>query len=156
MLEKILKFFPAADAGAEAGFSVPDEDLRISAAALMVNAARIDGRLCETEAATMRRVLAAHFQLNDEEANDLIRRAELRDNEAVDLYEFTSVLAKNLDQPGRKAIVGMLWRVVLADGEKDALEDNLVYRVAELLGVSTRDRVLLRQEAADHLASQAG
>jgi len=38
-----------------------------------------------------------------------------------------------------------LWEVVLADGIVDEFETNLVWRVAELIGVSTRDRVTLRK-----------
>ncbi len=37
----------------------------------------------------------------------------------------------------------MLWEVVMADGVIHEFESNLVWRTAELLGVSTRDRVTL-------------
>jgi uncharacterized tellurite resistance protein B-like protein len=53
-----------------------------------------------------------------------------------------------LDQNGRKRIVEMLWEVVMADGIVHPFESNLVWRAAELLGVSTRDRVILKQEVA--------
>ena len=66
-------------------------------------------------------------------------------SESVDLYQFTSVLCRALDQEGRKRIVEMLWEVVLADGVVHEFEANLVWRAAELLGVSTRDRVSLRK-----------
>ena len=42
----------------------------------------------------------------------------------------------------------MLWEVVMADGVVHEFESNLVWRTAELLGVSTRDRVILRQQVA--------
>jgi uncharacterized tellurite resistance protein B-like protein len=41
--------------------------------------------------------------------------------------------------------IELLWEIVYADGENHELEDNLVWRVSELLGVDGRDRVLLRQ-----------
>jgi len=65
--------------------------------------------------------------------------------EPVDLYSFTSVLCRELDQEGRQRIVEMLWEIVLADGVLHEYEADLVSRGAELLGVSTRDRVRLRK-----------
>jgi uncharacterized tellurite resistance protein B-like protein len=41
--------------------------------------------------------------------------------------------------------------MVLADGKLQEFEDNLIWRVADLLGVSTRERVLIRQEVARRL-----
>jgi uncharacterized tellurite resistance protein B-like protein len=75
-----------------------------------------------------------------------------RERDAVDLYRFTSVLCRELDQDGRKRVVEMLWEVVLADGQVDEFESNLVWRVAELIGVSTRDRVTLRKQVEARLA----
>jgi uncharacterized tellurite resistance protein B-like protein len=43
--------------------------------------------------------------------------------------------------------VGVMWDVVYADGELHELEDNIVWRVAELIGVDRRDRVAARQRA---------
>ena len=42
----------------------------------------------------------------------------------------------------------MLWEVVMADGVIHEFEFESVWRTAELLGVSTRDRVTLRQAVA--------
>src|SRR6516164_4043961 len=61
------------------------------------------------------------------------------------LYSFTSALCRELDQEGRQRIVEMLWDIVLADGVLHEYEADLVSRGAELLGVSTRDRVRLKK-----------
>jgi len=73
--------------------------------------------------------------------------AERSDREAVDFYHFASVLKRTLDDEGRQKIVGMLWGIAFAD-VADEFEENAIWRIAELLGVSTRDRVLLRQRVA--------
>jgi uncharacterized tellurite resistance protein B-like protein len=73
---------------------------------------------------------------------------EQSDREAVDFYHFTSVLKHTLDDDGRRKIVEMLWDIAFADGLVDEVEENTIWRIAELLGVSTRDRVLLRQRVA--------
>jgi uncharacterized tellurite resistance protein B-like protein len=39
----------------------------------------------------------------------------------------------------------MMWEIVYADGQRDELEDNLVWRAADLLGVSQQERIALRR-----------
>jgi uncharacterized tellurite resistance protein B-like protein len=70
------------------------------------------------------------------------------EGEAVDLYRFTSLLNRALDEDGRLRIIEMMWELIYADGRVNEFEDNVVWRVADLLGVSTRERVELRQQVS--------
>jgi uncharacterized tellurite resistance protein B-like protein len=121
------------------------EELRLAAAALLVRASVIDGKIDASERRKIKTLLQERFELEGEDARSLLVEAVLREHESVDLYRFTSVLCRQLDQDGRKRIVEMLWEVVMADGLVHEFESNLVWRTAELLGVSTRDRVTLRK-----------
>jgi uncharacterized tellurite resistance protein B-like protein len=40
----------------------------------------------------------------------------------------------------------MLWKMAVADGAISEFEDNVMWRVADLLAVSSRDRIALRQQ----------
>jgi uncharacterized tellurite resistance protein B-like protein len=57
------------------------------------------------------------------------------------------VLKERLEIGDRERIVAMMWELVYADGTVHELEDNVVWRVSELLGVPARTRVLLKKEA---------
>ena len=70
------------------------------------------------------------------------------DREAVDLYGFTSLINRSLDEDGRRRIVKMMWEMVYADGRMNEFEDNVVWRASDLLGISQRDRVEMRREVA--------
>jgi uncharacterized tellurite resistance protein B-like protein len=133
--------------------NLPEEELRLAAAALLVRAAEIDGDVDTQERCRLKAILQTRFDLGGDEARRLLEQAEARVQEAIDLYGFTRVLCRELDQDGRKRIVEMLWEVVMADGIVHEFEANLVWRVAELLGVSTRDRVLLRKIVASRACS---
>jgi uncharacterized tellurite resistance protein B-like protein len=122
-----------------------EEELRLAAGALLVHAGVIDGSFDAEERRKVKALLQKRFDLEPSEVRRLFEDAESRERDAVDLYRFTSVLCRELDQDGRKRIVEMLWEVVMADGVVDEFESNLVWRVAELIGVSTRDRVILRK-----------
>jgi uncharacterized tellurite resistance protein B-like protein len=129
-----------------------DDDYRLAAAALLVHAAAIDGDLSQSERDKLHAVVKRRFALDDTLADELIDKATQAEHEAVDLYHFTSLLNRVLDEEGRARVVEMMWEIVYADGQRDELEDNLLWRAADLLGVSAQERIGLRQR----IAKQAG
>jgi uncharacterized tellurite resistance protein B-like protein len=129
----------------EENLELGEEEVRLASAALLVHATVVDGTVDPREGEVLREVLERRFELDRREAGQLIQQAAQQEKEAVDLYGFTSVLTRRLDREGRLKIVEMLWEVVIADGVIHEFESNLVWRAAELLGVTSRDRVLLRK-----------
>jgi uncharacterized tellurite resistance protein B-like protein len=124
----------------------PAADERLAATALLIHMSGIDGEFAPEESEKLRELLKSRFSLDATAAEKLIAEAREADLEAVDLYAFTSVLKDQLDAAGRARIVEMMWEMVFADGQVHEFEDNLVWRVAELLGVSSRERVRLKQK----------
>ena len=151
MLDALKNFINelTGDAPAAKGFDAADYQL--AAAALLVHIASIDGEFDNNEHARIQQLVEARFGLSAGAARQVIEEARESESEAVDLYRFTSVLKRRLDAEGRLAVVGMLWDMAHADGAVHEFEENVVWRVAELLGVSTRDRVLLRREVRESL-----
>jgi uncharacterized tellurite resistance protein B-like protein len=122
-----------------------DNDYRLAAAALLVHAAAIDGEMSQRERDKLHGVIKQRFALSDEATDELIAKATAAEHESVDLYHFTSLLNRSLDEPGRARVIEMMWEIVFADGQRDELEDNLLWRAADLLGVSPRERIELRR-----------
>jgi len=149
MIESIRKFITELTATGSSPVADPEADVRLAAAALLFHVVGIDGEEDPVEREKLRALLKDRFDLEDSAARDLIRAAGEADAEAVDLYGFTSVLKQNLDVAGRERIVGMMWRLVFADGEMHEFEDNLVWRVSELLGVPAESRIRLKQSVRD-------
>lgn len=127
-------------------------DYRLAAAALLVHIASVDGAFDVAERARIQQLVEARFGVSSDEAADLIEAAQESERDAVDLYRFTSVLKRQLDEDGRKQVIAMLWDMAHADGDIHEFEENIVWRVAELLGVSTRERVELRREVRQNAA----
>jgi uncharacterized tellurite resistance protein B-like protein len=125
-----------------------DGDYRLAAAALLVHVGMIDGMLSDAERAKLHVIVKRCFQLDDAAADALIAQATAAEQEAVDLYHFTSLLNRTLDEEGRLRMVEMMWQMVYADQQVSEFEDNLIWRAADLLGVSSRDRIELRQRVA--------
>jgi uncharacterized tellurite resistance protein B-like protein len=97
----------------------------------------------------LRSLIRQRFDLDDAAASELIEKATAAEREAVDLYHFTHLLNRALNEEGRAKVIEMMWEIVYADGKRDELEDNLLWRAADLLGVSPRERIDLRRRIAE-------
>jgi uncharacterized tellurite resistance protein B-like protein len=125
-----------------------DTGYRLAATALLIHVVSLDGEPSEVETRKLHSLIESHFGLDRGSADRLIAAATRVEGEAVDLYHFTSVIMREVDQDGRLRIVEMMWELVYADGEVSEFEDNVVWRAADLLGVSSRDRIDLKHRVA--------
>ena len=149
----VFKQFLAEFTDEERGGRLDADDCRVAAAALLVHAAAIDGDVSPAERERLHDVIKQRFALDDAGTDELMEAATAAENEAVDLYHFTSEINRCLDEEGRLRIIEMMWEVAFADGAISEFEDNLLWRAADLLGVSARERIELRRRVA---AEQAG
>ncbi len=148
MIDAIRRFFADMSERRE-HTPIGEEELRVAVAALLFRVIAIDGEVTEEERAALAAVLKRHFDLDPDETRSLVETARSAEAEAVDLYGFTSVLTARLEAADRERIIEMMWRMVYADGHVDEFEDNVVWRVAELIGVSTQARIRLKQAVRD-------
>jgi len=128
--------------------SFDDTGYRLAATALLIHVISIDGEPSVAEKRKLHSMIESRFGLDPGKADQLIASATLVEGEAVDLYHFTSVIMRSVDEAGRLRIVEMMWELVYADGQVSEFEDNVVWRAADLLGVSSRDRIDLKHQVA--------
>lgn len=145
MLKAIREWLQMEGLAEDNGRKFGPDDHRVAVAALLVHLVAIDGVVTDDERRVLREVLADHYDLSSDETEELVKLAKERDDEAVDLYGFTSVLKRVLDENGRKQVVEMMWEMGFADGSISEFEDNTVWRVAELLGVTSRERIEIKK-----------
>lgn len=142
---ELLKKFVTDLSDAEEPETFIHDKMQLAEAVLMYHVIAVDGVIRDEEKQRMSEVLSAQFNLSQEEANNLAFDAKTAEQEAIDLYRFTSILKRALPEEERIKIIEHLWEMVFADGVVHELEDNVVWRIAELLAVDSRNRVLLKQ-----------
>jgi uncharacterized tellurite resistance protein B-like protein len=148
MLEDIKHFFAELTGGQKSQETFAETDYRRAAAALLVHVATLDSELDDSKRRALHDILETRFSLDPAATDDLIAAAEAANREAVDFYHFTSLLMRALDESGRLRVVEMLWQIVYVDGVVSEFEANVMWRIADLLGVSDRERIALRERAA--------
>jgi uncharacterized tellurite resistance protein B-like protein len=134
---------------------VDADDTRLALAALLVRCMAIDGTVSPEEGATLRDLLLRHYTLSDTDLDTLIADATQAEHEAVDLYRFTSVLKRQMSEADRIRVIEHLWEIVYADGKTHEFEENLVWRVAELMGVDRRDRIAKKRAVAENRRAES-
>jgi len=156
MLDSLKNFLSELTGGEKHPGRFEGNDYRLAAAALLIHASTVDGNMTGTEREKLHGLVKSRFALDDAAARELIDVSTLAENEAVDLYRFTSLINRTLDEAGRLGIVEMMWEMIFVDGRVNEFEDNLMWRVADLLGVSSRDRIALRRRVAGETAESSG
>ncbi|MGJ8572896.1 MAG: TerB family tellurite resistance protein [Hoeflea sp.] len=145
MLDQIRAFLRElkGDTPAESGSN--DDD--VAAVALFFHVIGADGVIDPVESEKLKALIAQEYDLSGTAMQKLMEAGEQADREAVDLYQFTSVLNRSLEPDAKVHFIELLWNLAYADGYRHELEDHVVWRIADLMGVSSRDRVLARQRA---------
>lgn len=137
--------------GKDAPAASKAEELELAVAALMVEAARMDDDFSADERGAIERLLAVQFRKSAAEAHALVEQAHAAVRGSTQLFPFTREICRRLEPAERGRIIEMLWKVAYADGTLDAHEDMLVRRIAGLIHVPDRDRMLARQRALSEL-----
>jgi uncharacterized tellurite resistance protein B-like protein len=128
-----------------------DDDLRLSVAALLVEAARMDDRFEASERQVIVDLLCRRFGLTAEQAHASLATAEGAVQKSTQLFRFTQTIAERLDRADRGRIVEMLWEVAYADGVLSPQEDALIRRIAGLVYVDDADRMAARRRVRERL-----
>ena len=114
-------------------------------AALLIEAARADEEYTDEERRMIDRVLASKFSLDADAARTLRIEAETDQDEANDLYKFSSVVRDGLARDEKLALIEDMWRVVLTDDERDPFEEQVIRRLVGLIHLEDRDSQLARR-----------
>ena len=155
MFESFKSFVSDFVAGDKHPSQFGDDDYRLAAAALLVHAAAIDGEMLPSERDKLHAVLKSRFTLDDAATAALIDAGITADRNAVDLYHFTSLINRALDEDGRLRMVEMMWEIIYADGRVTEFEENVIWRASDLLGISSRTRIEIRHRVAARQSGRA-
>lgn len=127
------------------------DELQLAAAALLAEAARLDGTVDPRERAAIERVLAARFGLSRDEAADLADAGHAAAAESTQLFEFTRTISRHFSAEERVELFEMIYEVIYADDELHDYEANLMRRLGELIYLPDKERGAARRRVLQRL-----
>ena len=157
MLDAIRRFFvssmtPATrDEPAEAR-----KDIRLAACALLLELAHADDEVSEEERQHLESAVRRQFGLDAASAERLLALAEQERAQAVDLWQFTNLIAESYSVGQKMVLAEIMWGLVYSDGTLAGKEDDLMRKNCNLLRLEPGYLAEARKRAAAGSEDAAG
>ena len=125
-----------------------DNNKNILITSLLIHAAKIDDNYTNVEKEIIKKALISLNEITANEAEELIKKAEKKEQQSNQIVEFTREVKKN-PMEFRLKIVEILWKIIYSDGTSDNYESNLIRRVCGLLYISDKDSGMIKLKMKD-------
>lgn len=134
MLNAIKSFFTSSmNPVAETDPETAKKDIRLAACALLLELANADDEFSEDERQHLESAIRRQFGLDSAEAERLLALAQQERDQAVDLWQFTNLIAENYSTGQKMVLAEIMWGLVYSDGEMASKEDYLMRKICNLL-----------------------
>ena len=114
---------------------------------LLIEACKVDGIVSDDEIEKITELLINKFHLEHSKAKNAVNFVLEKANEKVEIFSDIKVVLDTMDHEERIKVVEMLWGVVLADGNVDDYESNLMRKISSLLHVSSFETAEAKKRA---------
>ena len=114
---------------------------------LLIEACKVDGIVSDDEIEKITGLLINKFHLEPSKAKNAVNFVLEKENEKVEIFSDIKVILDTMDHEERIKVVEMLWGVVLADGNIDDYEANLMRKISSLLHVSSFETAEAKKRA---------
>ena len=119
------------------------DNKNVLVAALLIHAARIDENYTDIEKEIIKKALVELNNISSDQAKNLIKFAEKKEEESNQIVEFTREI-KKYSMEFRLKIIEIIWKIVYSDDTSDNYESNLIRRICGLLYISDKDNGIIK------------
>ena len=116
---------------------------KVLVTALLIHAAKIDENYTDIEKTVIKKALIDLYNINSNQAEELIILSEKKEEEQNQIVEFTKEI-KKYSMEFRLKIIEVIWKIVYSDSISDNYESNLIRRICGLLYVSDKDNGIIK------------
>ncbi|MFL2820871.1 MAG: TerB family tellurite resistance protein [Candidatus Puniceispirillales bacterium] len=114
---------------------------------LLIEACKVDGIVSDDEIEKITSLLINKFHLENSKAKNAVNFVLEKANEKVEIFSDIKVILDTMGHEERIKVIEMLWGVVLADGNIDDYESNLMRKISSLLHVSSFETAEAKKRA---------
>ena len=105
---------------------------------ILIRAAAIDGSIEEVEITTIKKIALENLKIDDNEIDELIRKAIKVEEDSADLFKWTKIINENYEEQQKLELFSMVCRTIVSDGIIDPFESNLIRRLSGLLYITDK------------------
>jgi uncharacterized tellurite resistance protein B-like protein len=150
MLDSIKSFFRSSMSPSPAVDTKESrKDLRLAACALLLELAHADDEFTDAERKHLESAVRRQFGLDHAQAERLVKLAEEERHRAVDLWQFTNLIAESYSLGQKMVLAEIMWGLVYSDGDLAGKEDYLMRKICNLLRLEPGYLAEARRRAED-------
>ena len=125
----------------------------MSATAILLSVAKADEIIEKKELESIQIILADFFKLKcKDEINEIINRALVELDNAIDIFEFGNKLNKYWDYQDKIDFICCAFEVSFSDGELHYIEEHTIKKIATILNVNHQDLIKSKIEIKKYLS----
>ena len=109
--------------------------VKVGTCVVLLEVAAADDMISDAEISKIVEMLKRRFELEDEDAKELIAISKEERSKAVDLWKFTNMLNETLTIEQKYQVAEMAWNVIFSDKTLDKFEDHLAHKLISLLNL---------------------
>ena len=125
-----------------------EQQIQIAVSALMLEVCHADGELTSVERSYMEDLARKRFDLQANEAAQLIQLAQMERGKPGQLTRIAAMIADHLSVERKWLVLDGLWALVAVDGEASPAEVEFMERLTQLIGVDDADAAAARSRGA--------
>ena len=95
----------------------------------------MDGEVWPEQREAVETAVLEHFDLDKDEATELLELAEAERSDSTDYFQFTSLINGAYKPEQKVSLIELLWHIAFANETLHRYEEHLVRKVADLLHV---------------------
>jgi uncharacterized tellurite resistance protein B-like protein len=154
MLENIKTLFSEKMHSIEYDKTPDQKKISIAACALLLEMAHADSKFSSEEKNGILEILKENFDMDENDARELVALADEERKESLDLWQFTNLINENYSREDKLKVVDTLWKVIYTDGKVDKHEDYLIRKLTFLLNLQHEDMIAAKIKVRESFENQ--
>lgn len=113
--------------------------LQVATCALFFEIAKADENFTREEHEKIVSIMKSKYELDNEEADELMSLTEESIKKSVSIYEFATIVDKNFSKDEKLELMKQLWQLIYTDRKLNKYEDNLIKRIGDILKLEHKE-----------------
>ena len=118
---------------------------------LLLIVAKSDEKLLKEEIEIIQEIISDFFQLDLQNSKDIMKKALIELENAVDIYQFSNYLNSELSYEDKLDLVKCVFEVGYIDGELHHLEYHYIKTISNLLNIEKKDLIKTKKEIKKYI-----
>lgn len=126
-----------------------DIESKIAISLLMAHLIPADGKVLDCETDLLAKLVARRFGVEQSVVREFMAMTELNRRQSVTIETLAAKIKSQYNEKTLNCLIRDLWDIALVDDDLHALEETMIYHVADKLGLRRRDVIGQQSKVCD-------